>query len=145
MDDWIYTEEAATDKLLHHFGTRNLKGFGLHNMHSAITAAGAILYYLDITQHTHIDHITSLARIDEEKYVRLDKSTIRSLELIDTINEGGKSLLDVIDHTISPMGARMLRRWIVFPLKDVAPINERLDGVEYFSSIRRLRRPFANN
>lgn len=132
MDDWIYTEEAATDKLLHHFGTRNLKGFGLHNMHSAITAAGAILYYLDITQHTHIDHITSLARIDEEKYVRLDKSTIRSLELIDTINEGGKSLLDVIDHTISPMGARMLRRWIVFPLKDVAPINERLDGVEYF-------------
>lgn len=132
MDDWIYTEEAATDKLLHHFGTRNLKGFGLHNMHSAITAAGAILYYLDITQHTHIDHITSLARIDEEKYVRLDKSTIRSLELIDTINEGEKSLLDVIDHTISPMGARMLRRWIVFPLKDVAPINERLDGVEYF-------------
>lgn len=132
MDDWIYTEEAATDKLLHHFGTRNLKGFGLHNMHSAITAAGAILYYLDITQHTHIDHITSLARIDEEKYVRLDKSTIRSLELIDTINEGGKSLLDVIDHTISPMGARMLRRWIVFPLKDMAPINERLDGVEYF-------------
>lgn len=132
MDDWIYTEEAATDKLLHHFGTRNLKGFGLHNMHNAITAAGAILYYLDITQHTHIDHITSLARIDEEKYVRLDKSTIRSLELIDTINEGGKSLLDVIDHTISPMGARMLRRWIVFPLKDVAPINERLDGVEYF-------------
>ena len=132
MDDWIYTEEAATDKLLHHFGTRNLKGFGLHNMHNAITAAGAILYYLDITQHTHIDHITSLARIDEEKYVRLDKSTIHSLELIDTINEGGKSLLDIIDHTISPMGARMLRRWIVFPLKDVAPINERLDGVEYF-------------
>ena len=132
MDDWIYTEEAATDKLLHHFGTRNLKGFGLHNMHNAITAAGAILYYLDITQHTHIDHITSLARIDEEKYVRLDKPTIHSLELIDTINEGGKSLLDIIDHTISPMGARMLRRWIVFPLKDVAPINERLDGVEYF-------------
>ena len=132
MDDWIYTEDAATDKLLHHFGTHNLKGFGLHNLHNAITAAGAILYYLDITQHTHIDHITSLARIDEEKYVRLDKSTIHSLELIDTINEGGKSLLDVIDHTITPMGARMLRRWMVFPLKDVAPINERLDGVGYF-------------
>ena len=132
MEDWVYTEDAATDKLLHHFGTRNLKGFGLHNQPHAIIAAGAILYYLDITQHTHIDHITSLSRIEEEKYVRLDKFTIRSLELVDTINEGGKSLLDIIDRTISPMGARMLRRWIIFPLKDVAPINERLDAVEYF-------------
>ncbi len=132
MDDWVFTEDAATDKLLHHFGTRNLKGFGMHNLHNAIVAAGAILYYLDITQHTQIDHITSLARIDEEKFVRLDKFTIHSLELIDTINEGGKSLLDILDHTTSPMGARMLRRWMVFPLKDVGPINERLDGVEYF-------------
>ena len=117
---------------MHHFGTRNLKGFGLHNQPNAIIAAGAILYYLDITQHTHIDHITSLSRIEEEKYVRLDKFTIHSLELVDTRNEGGKSLLDVIDRTISPMGARMLRRWIIFPLKVVAPINERLDAVEYF-------------
>ena len=132
MEDWVYTEDAATDKLLHHFGTRNLKGFGLHNQPNAIIAAGAILYYLDITQHTHIDHITSLSRIEEEKYVRLDKFTIHSLELVDTMNEGGKSLLDVIDRTISPMGARMLRHWIIFPLKDVAPINERLDAVEYF-------------
>lgn len=132
MEDWVYTEDAATDKLLHHFGTRNLKGFGLHNQPNAIIAAGAILYYLDITQHTHIDHITSLSRIEEEMYVRLDKFTIHSLELVDTMNEGGKSLLDVIDRTISPMGARMLRRWIIFPLKDVAPINERLDAVEYF-------------
>ena len=132
MEDWVYTEDAATDKLLHHFGTRNLKGFGLHNQPAAIIAAGAILYYLDITQHTHIDHITSLSRIEEERYVRLDKFTIHSLELVDTMNEGGKSLLDVIDRTISPMGARMLRRWVIFPLKDVAPINERLDAVEYF-------------
>lgn len=132
MEDWVYTEDAATDKLLHHFGTHNLKGFGIHSQPNAIIAAGAILYYLDITQHTHIDHITSLSRIEEEKFVRLDKFTIHSLELVDTMNEGGKSLLDIIDHTISPMGARMLRRWIVFPLKDVAPINERLDGVEYF-------------
>ena len=132
MEDWVYTEDAATDKLLHHFGTRNLKGFGLHNQPNAIIAAGVILYYLDITQHTHIDHITSLSRIEEEKYVRLDKFTIHSLELVDTMNEGGKSLLDVIDRTISPMGARMLRRWVIFPLKDVAPINERLDAVEYF-------------
>ena len=132
MEDWVFTEEAATDKLLHHFGTHNLKGFGLHNQPHAIIAAGAILYYLDITQHTQIDHITSLSRIEEEKYVRLDKFTIHSLELVDTMNDGGKSLLDVLDHTISPMGARMLRRWMVFPLKDVTPINERLDGVEYF-------------
>lgn len=125
MEDWVYTEDAATDKLLHHFGTSSLKGFGLHNQPQAIIAAGAILYYLDITQHTHIDHITSLSRIEEEKYVRLDKFTIHSLELVDTMNEGGKSLLDVIDRTISPMGARMLRRWIIFPLKDVTPINER--------------------
>ena len=132
MEDWVFTEEAATDKLLHHFGTHNLKGFGVHNQPHAIIAAGAILHYLDITQHTQIDHITTLSRIEEEKYVRLDKFTIHSLELVDTMNEGGKSLLDVIDRTISPMGARMLRRWMVFPLKDVTPINERLDGVEYF-------------
>ncbi len=132
MEDWVFTEDAATDKLLHHFGTHNLKGFGIHNRHNAIVAAGAILHYLDLTQHTQIDHITTLSRIEEEKYVRLDKFTIHSLELIDTMNEGGKSLLDIIDHTTSPMGARMLRRWMVFPLKDVAPINERLDGVEYF-------------
>ena len=132
LDDWIFTEDAATDRLLKHFETKNLKGFGVHTLKNGIIAAGSLLYYLDITQHKQISHITALSRIEEERYVRLDKFTVRSLELLNTINEGGKSLLDVIDRTTSPMGARMLKRWIVFPLKDIRPINERLDVVEYF-------------
>lgn len=132
LDDWIFTEDAATDRLLKHFETKNLKGFGVHTLKNGIIAAGSLLYYLDITQHKQISHITALSRIEEERYVRLDKFTVRSLELLNTMNEGGKSLLDVIDRTISPMGARMLKRWIVFPLKDIRPINERLDVVEYF-------------
>ena len=132
MDDWIFTSEAANDRLLKHFETKNLKGFGIQHLKLGIIASGAILYYLDQTQHTHISHITSLARIEEERYVRLDKFTVRSLELVCAMNEDGKSLLDVIDKTISPMGSRLLRRWILFPLKDVKPIQERQDVVEYF-------------
>lgn len=132
LDDWIFTEDAATDRLLKHFETKNLKGFGVHTLKNGIIAAGSLLYYLDITQHKQISHITALSRIEEERYVRLDKFTVRSLELLNTMNEGGKSLLDVIDRTTSPMGARMLKRWIVFPLKDIRLINERLDVVEYF-------------
>lgn len=132
LDDWVFTEASAREKLLKHFETKNLKGFGVEHLKNGIIASGAILQYLDMTQHYQIGHITSLTRIEEDKYVRLDKFTVRSLELIGSMNEGGTSLLDVIDHTISPMGARLLKRWIVFPLKDVKPINERLDVVEYF-------------
>lgn len=132
LDDWIFTEDAATDRLLKHFETRNLKGFGIASMKNAIVASGAVLCYLDITQHTHIGHITTLSRIEEERYVRLDKFTVRNLELLDSMCEDGKSLLSVIDRTLSPMGARLLRRWILFPLKDVNQINSRLDVVEYF-------------
>ena len=132
LDDWVFTEASAREKLLKHFETKNLKGFGVEHLKNGIIASGAILQYLDMTQHYQIGHITSPARIEEDKYVRLDKFTVRSLELIGSMNEGGTSLLDVIDHTISPMGARLLKRWIVFPLKDVKPINERLDVVEYF-------------
>ena len=132
LDDWVFTEASAREKLLKHFETKNLKGFGVEHLKNGIIASGVILQYLDMTQHYQIGHITSLARIEEDKYVRLDKFTVRSLELIGSMNEGGTSLLDVIDHTISPMGARLLKRWIVFPLKDVKPINERLDVVEYF-------------
>ena len=132
LDDWIFTETSAREKLLKHFETKNLKGSGVEQLKNGIIASGAILQYLDMTQHYQIGHITSLSRIEEDSYVRLDKFTVRSLELIGSMNEGGTSLLDVIDHTISPMGARMLKRWIVFPLKDVKPINERLDVVEYF-------------
>ena len=132
LDDWVFTEASAREKLLKHFETKNLKGFGVEHLKNGIIASGAILQYLDMTQHYQIGHITSLARIEEDKYVRLDKFTVRNLELIGSMNEGGTSLLDVIDHTISPMGARLLKRWIVFPLKDVKPINERLDVVEYF-------------
>lgn len=132
LDDWIFTSEAANDRLLKHFETKNLKGFGIQHLKLGIIASGAILYYLDQTQHTHISHITSLARIEEERYVRLDKFTVRSLELVCAMNEDGKSLLDVIDKTISPMGSRLLRRWILFPLKDVKPIQERQDVVECF-------------
>ena len=132
LDDWIFTETSAREKLLKHFETKNLKGFGVEHLKNGIIASGAILQYLDMTQHYQIGHITSLSRIEEDRYVRLDKFTVRSLELTGSMNEGGTSLLDVIDHTISPMGARLLKRWIVFPLKDVKPINERLDVVENF-------------
>ena len=132
LEDWVFNETSAREKLLKHFETKNLKGFGVENLHNGIIASGAILQYLDMSQHYQIGHITSLSRIEEDRYVRLDKFTVRSLELIDSMNEGGTSLLDIIDHTISPMGARMLKRWIVFPLKDIKPINERLDVVEFF-------------
>ena len=132
LDDWIFTESSAREKLLKHFETKNLKGFGVEHLKNGIIASGAILQYLDMTQHYQIGHITSLSRIEEDKYVRLDKFTVRSLELLGSMNEGGTSLLDVIDNTISPMGARMLKRWVVFPLKDLKPINQRLDVVEYF-------------
>lgn len=132
LDDWVFTEDAASERLLRHFETKNLKGFGVQQLPNAIIASGSLLHYLDITQHTHIAHITALSRIEEDRYVRLDKFTVRSLELLDSMNEGGRSLLNVIDRTVSPMGARMLRRWLVFPLKNVKKINDRLNGVEYF-------------
>lgn len=132
LDDWIFTEDAARDRLLSHFNTRNLKGFGVDNLVSGVIASGAVMHYLDITQHTQLGHILSLRRIEEDRYVRLDKFTVRSLELVVPMNEGGKSLLNVLDKTISPMGSRMLRRWIVFPLKDAKPIGDRLDVVENF-------------
>ena len=132
LDDWVFTETTAREKLLKHFEVKNLKGFGVEHLKNGIIASGAILQYLIMTQHTQIGHITSLARIEEDKYVRLDKFTVRSLELMGSMNDGGSSLLDVIDKTISPMGARLLKRWMVFPLKDVKPINGRLDVVEYF-------------
>ncbi|EEX18877.1 DNA mismatch repair protein MutS [Prevotella veroralis] len=132
MDDWVFTDQTARQKLLKHFGTKNLKGFGVEHLSNGVIAAGAILQYLDLTQHTQINHITSLTRIEEDKYVRMDRFTVRSLELVAPMNEGGSSLLNVIDNTITPMGGRMLRRWVVFPLNDVAVINERLDIVDHF-------------
>lgn len=132
LDDWVFTETSAREKLLKHFEVKNLKGFGVEHLKNGIIASGAILQYLIMTQHTQIGHVTSLARIEEDKYVRLDKFTVRSLELMGSMNDGGSSLLNVIDKTISPMGARLLKRWLVFPLKDVQPINERLNVVEYF-------------
>ena len=132
LDDWVFTESTAREKLLKHFETKNLKGFGVEHLKNGIIASGAILQYLTMTQHTQIGHITSLARIEEDKYVRLDKFTVRSLELIGSMNDGGSSLRNVIDRTISPMGARLLKRWMVFPLKDEKPINDRLNVVEYF-------------
>ena len=132
LDDWVFTKTSAREKLLKHFEVKNLKGFGVEHLKNGIIASGAILQYLIMTQHTQIGHVTSLARIEEDKYVRLDKFTVRSLELMGSMNDGGSSLLNVIDKTISPMGARLLKRWLVFPLKDVQPINERLNVVEYF-------------
>ena len=132
LDDWVFTDQTARQKLLKHFRVKNLKGFGVDHLQSGVIAAGAILQYLEQTQHTQIGHITSISRIEEDKYVRLDKFTIRSLELIQPMQEDGKSLLDVIDRTVSPMGGRLLRRWVVFPLKDEKPINERLDIVDYY-------------
>ena len=132
LDDWVFTEQTAHQKLYKHFNVKSLKGFGIDHLKSGVIAAGAILQYLEQTLHTQIAHITSISRIEEERFVRLDKFTIRSLELIAPMQEDGKSLLDVIDHTVTPMGGRMLRRWLVFPLKDEKPINERLDIVEYY-------------
>ena len=139
LDDWAFTHESASDRLLRHFETKNLKGFGIHKMSEAITASGAILHYLDVTQHTQIGHITTLSRIEEERYVRLDRFTVRNLELIEPMCDDGKSLLSVIDRTMSPMGARLLRRWLLFPLKDVKQVNNRLDVVEYFFKDREGR------
>lgn len=132
MDDWVFTEQSARQKLLKHFGTKSLKGFGVEHLREGVIAAGAIMQYLEITQHTSINHITSLQRIEEEKYVRLDKFTIRSLELLGAMQDEGRSLLSVVDHTVTPMGGRLLRRWMVFPLRDVALITDRQDIVEYF-------------
>ena len=132
LEDWVFNETSSREKLLKHFETKNLKGFGVEHLKNGIVASGAILQYLEMTQHYQIAHITSLSRIEEDRYVRLDKFTVRSLELLGSMNDGGTSLLGVIDKTISPMGARMLKRWIVFPLKDEKPINERLDVVEFF-------------
>ena len=132
LDDWIYTDDSARRKLLTHFGTKNLKGFGIEHLKNGVVAAGSILYYLEQTQHTQISHIHNISQIEENRYVRMDKFTVRSLELLASMNEGGNSLLSVIDKTVSPMGARMLRRWVVFPLKDVKPIVERQNVVEHF-------------
>jgi DNA mismatch repair protein MutS len=132
MEDWVFCEDTANERLLKQFETKNLKGFGVQHLTSGIVASGAILCYLDITQHTQTAHITALSRIEEDRFVRLDKFTVRSLELLNTMHEGGKSLLDIIDRTITPMGARMLKRWIVFPLKEVKPIEDRLSVVEHF-------------
>ena len=132
MDDWAFTMESAMDRLLKHFETKNLKGFGVDRMESAIVSAGAIMHYLDMTQHTQVKHITMLSRIEAERYVRLDKFTVRNLELVDSMADGGKSLLSVIDRTLSPMGARLMHRWVLFPLKDVAAIERRLNVVEHF-------------
>ena len=132
LEDWVFNETSSREKLLKHFETKNLKGFGVEHLKNGVIASGAILQYLDMTQHYQIGHITSLSRIEEDRYVRLDKFTVRSLELLGSMNDGGTSLLGVIDKTISPMGARLLKRWVVFPLKDEKPINDRLDVVEYF-------------
>ncbi len=132
LDDWIFTTDAAMERLLKQFETRSLKGFGIDKMPAAVIAAGAILHYLDITQHTLTSHITSISRIETDRYVRLDKFTVRNLELVEPMADDGKSLLSVIDRTVSPMGARTLTRWLLFPLKDPKQINERLDVVEYF-------------
>ena len=132
LDDWVFTDQSARQKLLKHFGTKNLKGFGVDYLKDGVIAAGAIMQYLEITQHTHINHITSLKRLEEEKYVRLDKFTIRSLELLQPMQDDGTSLLGVIDRTVTPMGGRLLRRWMVFPLKDVRQIADRQDVVDYF-------------
>ena len=132
LDDWVFTEQTAHQKLFKHFNVKSLKGFGIDHLKSGVIAAGAILQYLEQTLHTQIAHITSISRIEEDKYVRLDKFTVRSLELIYPMQEDGKSLLNIIDKTVTPMGGRLLRRWLVFPLKDEKPINERLDIVEYY-------------
>lgn len=133
LEDWVYTEDAALDRLLRHFETKSLKGFGVQSLNYGIVASGAILHYLDLTQHTNLGHVSGLSRIEEDKYVWLDRFTIRNLELFNSINEGAKTLVQVIDKTISPMGARLLKRWIVLPLKEVSAINNRLDIVQHFT------------
>lgn len=145
QDDWIFTIESANDRLLKHFQTANLKGFGVDHLKLAVIASGAILYYLDTTQHTQISHITHLSRIEEEKYVWLDRFTIRNLELFGSMFEGGSSLAATIDHTSSPMGARLLKRWISFPLKDVKPIQNRLDVVDTFFREPELAESISNS
>ncbi len=145
LDDWVFTPEAANDRLLKHFETKNLKGFGVQNLEMGIIASGAILHYMDLTQHLQIGHVTHLSRIEEDRYVWLDRFTIRNLELYGTIHEGGKTLADILDKTISPMGSRLLKRWIAFPLKDVKPINERLDIVENFYKDPELKRILNEN
>ena len=132
LDDWVFTEETANDRLLKHFQTKNLKGFGVAHLPLGIIASGTIMHYLDVTHHHQIDHIVSINRIEEDRYVRIDRFTARSLELVSTMNEDGKSLLNIMDKTISPMGSRMMRRWLMFPLKEISPINKRLDVVENF-------------
>lgn len=132
LDDWVFTDEFANEKLTKHFEIKNLKGFGISHLRSGVIAAGAVLHYLSVTLHTQISHIRNISRIEEERYVRLDKFTIRSLELLGSMHEGGSSLLSVIDRTVTVMGARLLKRWMVFPLKDKKPIEERLDIVEYY-------------
>lgn len=132
MDDWVYTHDAATERLQRHFGTATLKGFGVDNLPDAVIAAGSILHYLDITGHTSIGHITSLRRLGNERFVTLDRFTIRNLELVNPLTPEGMSLLQVLDHTQTPMGARKLRSWVLFPITDIAEINRRLDVVEYF-------------
>lgn len=133
LDDWVYTEDAAMDRLLRHFETKSLKGFGVQDLNYGVMAAGAILHYLDLTQHHQVQHISSLSRIEEDKYVWLDRFTIRNLELFGVINEGAMTLAQVLDKTISPMGSRMLKRWIALPLKEISAINDRLSVVEYFT------------
>lgn len=144
LDDWIFTPEAANDRLLKQFETSSLKGFGIHNLGFGIIASGAILYYLDITQHTQLGHITNLSRIEQDRYVWLDKFTIRNLELFQSPYEGARTLLDVTDRTISPMGGRLLKRWLSLPLKDIQPVNDRLDIVEYFTANKSFSKEAAD-
>lgn len=145
LDDWIFTDQSANERLLKQFETSSLKGFGIGRMPLAVVAAGAILHYLDITKHTRTSHIVALRRIEEDAFVRLDKFTVRNLELLHSLGEEGRSLLDVIDRTVSPMGARMLRRWVSFPLKDPAKINARLDAIEYFFRNPEVRDAIVEN
>ena len=139
LDDWVYTEDNARDKLLKHFNVTSLKGFGVENLIYGIVAAGSILQYLDITRHENVRHISTLSRIEEEHYVWLDKFTVRNLELFHSVNEGGRTLIDVIDRTVSPMGARLLKRWIALPLKELQPIRERHDVVEFILNQEEFR------
>ena len=145
LDDWIFTEETATDKLLKHFETSSLKGFGISNLRLGIIAAGAILRYLDITEHKQVKHITNLSRIQEDHFVWLDKFTVRNLELFHPLFEGGKAFIEIIDRTISPMGGRLMKRWVAMPLKDIKPVTERLDAVEYMIGNSGMRTEFEEH
>ena len=145
LEDWVFTDDAATDRLLRHFETKSLKGYGVHELNYGVIAAGSVLHYLDLTQHLQVQHITALSRIEEDKYVWLDRFTIRNLELFGAINEGAKTVAQVLDNTISPMGARMLKRWIALPLKEITAINERLSVVEYFVSNQEEKEALEDN